>query len=262
MPRRFRKVSMPRPENFQIDYAHPLAKGLVFFGGGKLRGPKVFYDSSLYSRHGTLTGFALPNTPLSGWRWVPELGRWGLASTNYAGVVTVSISGIAYPFGLSAWVYEPVLATANLYALRLLGGTNNSLLIYNNTIYARGKGDASAAVMVAGSWIHGYASFESDSLRKLYVNGKYLVQDTTQDTTPFVHTSTECLSFATSETPRIGSDPMIYNRILSPAEIQVLANPSDAMLGGFLMYPKRRFYVAGVAAPTTNRRRRFIALGA
>jgi len=56
------------------------------------------------------------------------------------------------------------------------------------------------------------------------------------------------------------SDPFIHNRALSPAEIQQLADPSNVMLSGLILSPKRRiFSVAGGAA---NRRRRLLICGA
>jgi len=38
------------------------------------------------------------------------------------------------------------------------------------------------------------------------------------------------------------ADPLIYNRVLSPSEIQQLADPSNVMLSGLILPPKRRLW--------------------
>ena len=62
-----------RPERVQINYGHPLARGLVFAGLGELPNSTYYHDSSLYSNHGTLTNME----PASDWAWSGELRRFG-----------------------------------------------------------------------------------------------------------------------------------------------------------------------------------------
>jgi hypothetical protein len=46
-----------------------------------------------------------------------------------------------------------------------------------------------------------------------------------------------------SQYPGNISDPIFHNRALSPAEIQILANRSDPMLGGLVLPPRRKLYL-------------------
>jgi hypothetical protein len=48
-------------------------------------------------------------------------------------------------------------------------------------------------------------------------------------------------------------DILIYNRALSPAEIQQLADPSNVMLSGLILPPRRRLWaVSGGGAPVAK----------
>jgi hypothetical protein len=46
------------------------------------------------------------------------------------------------------------------------------------------------------------------------------------------------------------SDILFHSRLLSPAEIQILANPSDPMLGGLILPPKRRLWGVSLGGVT------------
>jgi hypothetical protein len=53
--------------------------------------------------------------------------------------------------------------------------------------------------------------------------------------------------------PGTMTDPVIYNRALSAAEISALADPSNVMLSGLILPPRRRLWaVSGGAPPATN----------
>jgi hypothetical protein len=45
------------------------------------------------------------------------------------------------------------------------------------------------------------------------------------------------------------SDPMFYRRCLSPAEIQQLADPSNVMLSGLILPPRRKLWAVSGGAP-------------
>ena len=92
-----------RPQSFELDHSHPLARGLVFAGLGRVPHSLVYRDSSLYGNHGTLTNMAVPATATSGWAWDNFLGRW---ATRYDGdndYVSLGTSSILKPTGEATW---------------------------------------------------------------------------------------------------------------------------------------------------------------
>jgi hypothetical protein len=58
------------------------------------------------------------------------------------------------------------------------------------------------------------------------------------------------------------SDPLSFRRALSAAEIACLADPSNAMLSGWIQENRRRTYFVPAAAAGGNRRRRILTSGA
>ena len=76
-----------RPSHFELDYSHPLARGLVFAELGNMAGSTLYYDSSVYKNHGTIN---------NGYSVTQQIGRSGLVldgSTQWISLTADTTSG-------------------------------------------------------------------------------------------------------------------------------------------------------------------------
>ena len=254
-PRRHK--TKQRPENFFLDYSHFLAKGLVFAGLGNVPKGIKYCDSSIQQNHGTLTNFAWPNTSTSGWQYVPQLGRMGLACDAVNDkVVLPAISGTGN-LSISLWIQLTTASTEQVFIN--LGGVTHDFAqgyLYNSHFYfeasARQDGtwiDSPSRVIASGSLHHfvgekieGYPTgVWVDGVKSGNPSGAYESEFLT--TYGFGRVVESGLGFAGG----LFSDVLIWNRPLSPAEINILANPSDPMLGGLLLPLWPRVFAAAVA---------------
>lgn len=234
-----------RPDLFQLDRNHPLAKGLVFAGLGFGPGSGAMFDASLYKNHGTLYNM----TPATDWVFVPELGRWGLdfgGTTSYV-LGTYKLPSTYY-YTVTAMVKMAVVTRSipwgqltNRSALQvdssdiilwdcgLNGSTGNLAWVWTRNTNAhvfslRVSSQGSADLYVDGTALSaptGVASVVNQVGTTLYIGGRG----------------------TTNGWNGIISDFLVHDRLLSPSEIADLADPSNVYLSGLIAGRPRRRYV-------------------
>jgi len=244
-----------RPEYPQLNYGHSFANGLMFGGllPSRFVGTTWFHDSSLYGNHGTLTNM----DPATDWVFDPYLKRWVLdldGSNDYISIPVAPVAA-ADPITVSCWWKAPVWnspwgtfaessagAGAGLYFGGMFTGslyfarkTNNNV-VWNTTgislsgwhhyCFTHTGGTGTGTVYFDGVQKAQTASLGSDALPGINI-GKYST----------IYVAGQC------------SDFLVHNRLLSRSEIQQLADPSNVMLSGLILPPKRKFYPV-VSTPT------------
>jgi hypothetical protein len=258
-----------RPDQFTLDREHPLARGLVFAGlGGLSQGTSKFTDSSPYGNHGTLTGFDY--TATSGWKYVPELGRMGLVLDGnddlVSGTGVYDLYGVS---GLTASTWVDFKTIGGAAADHILTKSTATTLDWLFFAYDNASNNLAAQVGIglyrvtadesAKTGLHHY-HFTYDGGKKytgirIYVDGVECSYASGFETTARNAWDAANLlrigNRADGLRPLDGSvyDPTIHSRILSPAEIQILANRSDPLLGGLIRPPRRTVFPAAVAPP-------------
>lgn len=228
---------MRRPDVFTLDYSHPLAQGLVL--ASMLRRGR---DESLRNLHGTIV-----NIPNSSWYIDPEIGR-------HAVLFSGGTDHIAHPYKLSAVDF----GNGGTYAAWLNFGTT-STDEYNGSWNAPrvylgkqgqthvfgwgssfGYGIANAAT--PNVWGH-LALTNNGSSSIFYVNGRQV------GTASQTFSGIQANNFGVGLCIGVGrpmrgpvSDTVLYNRALSPAEIAILADRTDPMLGGLVVEERPVLY--------------------
>lgn len=252
-----------RPVNLAWPYinaGHQLAQGLVFAGLGPHPGGLNFHDCSPHRNHGTLTNM----DPATDWVWDSYLRRWVMdhLTDDYIHNTFPIVTGP--PFTISCWFNSGSNSTVQC----LCSIANNASATQNWRLHLRGDvagdpvrfgaqdGDLSEATItgyVINKWHHAVGVEFSNILRAVYLDGVRGTDETT-DRTP---SGVNCMDIgrAGDSTPdgymsgRI-ADLMIWNRVLSAAEITCLANPAwSVMMGGLILPPRRETFPAAAAPP-------------
>ena len=238
-----------RPEQFRMYDGHPLAQGLVFAGLGRHVGSSHYRDSSPYGNHGVLTNM----DPVTDWVWVPELGRWAVDFDGVGDKVTCPAAGVPIgdtPFTLSSWCYLRVNG-------RFLGfgdgtwGTN--LLFVNPKVYLQHRtstGVERYANSVLNSWHHVAGTYDGTNY-SVAIDGAGTGNTATYGASNLVDKEIR-VGWGFSQGNVIIADTLLYDRALPPAEIQQLADPSNVMLSGLILPPRRRLFASAGGAPAVN----------
>ena len=249
-----RETLTQRPEFFQLNPGfHSLKRGLVVLGAGRTHKTTKFTDSSLRKNHGTLT-----NMEPTDWVWDSTLNRFALDFDNSNDLVSGSgslIYGTA-PFTISAWVNARSLGT-DYVACKATGASTLTWIWYwiadGSLQYKAGTSllnYSAAAVMTTGSWIHvcvtdlGTATAAGINQFK---NGILLAPATALDSARWSDAVTNLLTVGNRSDAARAIDGRIadfcmWSRILSTSEISALADPSNVMLSGLLVPPRRRLW--------------------
>lgn len=248
-----------RPANFTINPAHPLANGLVFAGLGAMPGSTLYRDSSLFGRNGTLTGYTgAGNLPSDRWVWNSTINRTVLnfnGTSDYVAMKPVLCSNTSWT--AATWCVNIV---AGLYQWIARGSITASFGARNGS-GAIVSDDSGYYYCGSTSWagtFHHAVTYNSPVFTS-YKNG---VLDGTKSGSGITATWSVPLKINYGNwgyTNGSTTDMMIWSRVLSPAEIAVLANPNDPMLGGLVQYPRRRAwygYTPATAATLLLSRRR------
>jgi len=276
-----------RPEGFRLNYASPLAQGLVFAGLGAFgsQKPGILHDSSHFHNHGTLTSM----DPATDWVWVPELGRWALdfdGSDDQIAVDYTVLTNIIQPplvFSVAQWIYADVAAAHGDYNASFSFGGTDDLLIYPNEndsalgyvgirVYwkaAAGSFVLENAATRTGLWFP--LCFTTDGNthdHRLYARGTVVDTSTASPNDAGPCNSMRIGGSADDSQPFDGkvADTLLFRRVLTPLEISSLADPSNVMLevGGvpLLLPPRRKWWSVGAIAggwmPIHTRRGRVI----
>lgn len=254
-----------RPEDFRLNADCQLAQGLMFLGAGRFAQSTRFHDSSLYGNHGTLTNMAVPATPTSGWTWDNYLGRW---ATHYDGTddhAVLLTSAIASPpFSIAAYFKATDLLAAR--TLLSFGKTNDVFCEINlqttgilralSSVAAGQSYATTTTAAAAGISNHVVACFDAIDSRQIYLNGGASgTENTSRDTSNLTSTYIGAKKRTALSQYWFGqlSDMLIWARALSAAEIAALADPSNVMLSGLLLPPRRWLFSAAAAGGATIR---------
>jgi hypothetical protein len=251
-----------------MDFDHPSATGLVFAGLGRHTHSTHYRDSSAFNNHGTLTNME----PATDWVWSDYLQRWVL---DFDGTDDrVVISGInetkydfAGAFSVGLWVrpvacdqYDIAISncTSQGKGWRLWTRDAASQKWYFEGYDGAVKNTVSTTGIVLNAWQHVMGVYDGTNLA-IYVNGKAEGTPTACGATTYggggyssmgqigaMPGNAGVTSFQRYFIGRVG-DPTIHKRDLSPAEIRILANPADPMLGGLILPPKRRLWAVSAA---------------
>ena len=251
-----------RPEHFRINPYCSLAEGAVFLGlgGGGCAKSLRYHDASGNGNHGTLTGMAPPTD----WVWIPELGRFGISgfsSTAYINFTSPTLIDLPASgnFSVSFWRRD----ASSLYNACLLGwGGTDDLLIYGSSaatdMVRYFWRDASGSSAYLGgdfnSFWHHYALVSYGLTNtQIFMDGVSLATSTANRSGAGPFTSLHIGNWADDTTQDAAystiSDLVLHNRALSAAEIQQLADPSNVMLSGLVLPPRRRLFAVTGAPP-------------
>jgi hypothetical protein len=233
-----------RPQNFTLDYSHPLANGLVFAGLGNVPGSVRYNDSSAWGNHGALTNM----DPKTDWVWSPVLNRWNLDSSGNEWV-SCGTSPVfeVQSHSFACWVYPTASST---YARMIV---HKSTSIVSNGFEWGLRGDLLSYAYYDGgirgwyqdtttiplnTWTHVCGVWNKESgVASYYVNGQYSSQDSTTTGT-ITHSAAAPLSIGHVLTNDYFSGKMsdfaLYNRELAAPEISQLADPSNVLLSGLI----------------------------
>jgi hypothetical protein len=245
-----------RPEFFRItDAPHSLKRGLVFAGLGRVHGSTHYRDSSGRGNHGTLVGGPT-------WVWDGTLGRWcqqfiGANSqyiNAYNGSAETLLGGYGAPLTVAIWAKASTEARQVIVGTWDSGGSNAYLVVEfggylqpNSQIsgmvgyYSSDENYLKGPAYSIGIWNHIAIRYDG-ATPALFVNG---VQSDTATIGADPAASSQIVAVG-----RAGnyngiyltgsvSDFLCHRRALSPSEIQQLADPSNVMLSGLIVPPRR-----------------------
>lgn len=229
------RLVYPTAAKLQWDPRMPsgLRDGLVFCGGMEFPSTGYYHDASGYENHGTLTNM----DPPTDWVWSAELGRWALvgAASDY---VSSPLSSAQTPshISIAAWIWRngdgvwghAIDKSSNLAqtdGYRFTIRNDNKFRFRFASAYNVRREAVSTASVLAGAWYHLVSTFDEANVR-LYLNGG--LDSTHPLAYSIYHGGLATLFFRHNTDGLIGriANPLIYNRVLTPSEIQWLADPT------------------------------------
>lgn len=255
-----KRNALIRPENPRFNPFAPLANGLVFAGlaPGGLVGNTLYPDLSAYASmgHGTLVNMDVA----AAWSFDSTLGRFvvNFPGDYQDGIIfdRIMVAGrlpCTYTFWLKTanttsthWIFQEYRTTAAppLGLVLNASGGNHKLGLYQSTYY---YGDTWTADT---NW-HCYSMcWNTNDAITFFKDGAA------------VGSSSRTENGVAATTCQIGrlengigdffingtlSDFIAHNRILSIAEISELADPSNALLSGLILPPRRKWWPAAAA---------------
>lgn len=229
-----------RPNNFELNQQHPLARGLVFAGLGAYAGSGRYHDSSAYGKHGTrntgitsishqlgrrlvqvntLQGITLPSVDLYKFTTSPfSISMLAMSLTpQWSRYILQYDSGSTAPYGI--WISDS--GTSGIKFRHNSNGTDE--ITYTHSPVGMQH--------ITGVWDGAGNSY-------LYVNGQLKKTGSTSGTE---------ISYSTFGAQRIEipyvnwsgvvGDIVIHNRVLTHPEVRTLANLADPMLSGLIREP-------------------------
>lgn len=212
-------------------------------------------------------------TPATDWVWDSYLNRFAVSLDGTAKRITFPGTDANKPTvecTLSIWVNFIALTTSLRFLMINRTGDSEASgptlfwnaskaqfwanNVSNTTWETQLTADANA---VAGIWYHVAGTYAPGS-QILYING-VAQADTEADTNNLVYVADRSWHLGAQTTGAGGpnaliSDPLIFSRALSPSEIQRYADPSNVMLSGLILPPRRKLWgvPSGGAGTTIN----------
>lgn len=240
-----------------------LAKRLVFAGLGGGASTLQYADASGYGNHGTL----MRMDPATDWVFDPTLGRW---CTDLDGVHDSTGDYIECPVETAStnfctftiWINPRDVAEvdaiffsrANKMGLMVSRGTGTPLTYFWAGVpdeYNANTGltfalnawnlcavtiTPTAATVYRWNDVSGLGSWTNTKTHSAKaINGLSIARDSNWEDRKF---------------NGLASDAMVWDRAISPAEISKLADPSNTMLSGLIMPPRRMVWPVAVAGPS------------
>jgi hypothetical protein len=199
-------------------------------------------------------------TPSTDWVWVPQLGRW---ANDFSG--TKRIGGFLDPFingghgSVFMWIYSRASEAYKGWIASVDTTFTGGFVIWRTNVDGRtqcrlGTSGAFTATVASGDhivlneWTH-YGFTYDQAVMRVYKNGREIgTSVTATGVLQAAATFYVNRSYAGNENC-ISCDPLIYNRAISASEIAQLADPSNVMLSGLILPPRRRLW-AVPAAPS------------
>jgi len=259
---------MQRPENFRIDYTHPLARGLVYANFGRINSSNYYMDESLYKNHGVGTNLE----PVTDWKFDSTINRFGIeldGDNEYIELGTINVGnklmlneGIVC---ICAWVnqhsggdqFQRIIdksdngSALNGYSCWMDAPNRQYGLSVNNNNWRT----TDTNVYDYSTWTHTIGIFSSTNI-DCYINsnnvpGSFYVGSIA----PIPNTATNARIGTWNhsdarEFDGMIADIMIYNRLLDNIEIKILSDIDNVMYSGLLKYPKRKYYVVPAIVPS------------
>ena len=254
---------MRRPDVFTLDYSHPLAQGLVFAGLGQMPWAGRYDDASSFKNTASLVGFEQPSAQ---WLRDESIGRYAVRSSEANNFIQMpsEVNAPTKPpiqLGIGGWFWithsvnsEQLITNCDETELGYFGatltklGTNALNVRVGNSagLYSSGRlSFNSYSTIPEKKWVHLWANIRvvSNNGFDVYLNGVLAQGSYSGTATSLAYTTSpgRVLYSATPLDSRV-SDPLVYNRVLSPAEIALLADRTDPMLGGLIVEERPVLY--------------------
>jgi len=222
---------MQRPSHFELDYSHPLARGLVFAGLGNAPGANRWFDSSVRKTHGVFT--TAPS-------WRSCRGRNALYGNSDTTRVTITGDWDCTLYTIACW-YLPITTVAydqifsleppSKYVVIGAGASNYDFHAWG------GSATDSGVAFSTGTPVH-LAALKQVGVAQVdgYVNGVDTCTGGSSATMTAATSATIFDSATYGGTAARGYiwDTMIWERRLSDAEMMQLADLSNVMLSGLI----------------------------
>lgn len=260
-------ITLQRPEHFRVYYQSSLANGLGYAFIGSDPSSSLAVDRSGYNNNGTCD--------VTSWQFAN--GRWGV---NHAGgnCILVPYALQMYPastFSFACWIKSLLTDySSNPYiigqyetggdkrqwALRVLATTDKFDIVCSAAGTATTV-NAETSQSVQLGWHHvaanvSFTTSTANSYWDFYYDGKFVETVTVIDGFGNRGSNFSCGGTGGGTASFSGGqqDVLYYpNRHLSDAEIAALADPSNVMLSGLILPPRRRLFNIGAAAPPSTK---------
>lgn len=246
-----RRQFSERPDDFEVDEWNPLAQGLNFAGCSRYANSTLYYDSSKYGWHGTLTNM----DPMTDWAWVPELQRFGIDFDGSNDYVTSPMTwATGQPITVSYWLNASSGSTSTFtiggdFTQRCQAHMPLSGAYYWDYGYGFGN-RVTGTYNTYDVWRHAtlVSTGDANVLSAVYLDGK-LDQSRNDSSAPTALTTLQIGAWVAAGVYVNGSiaDFCVWNRVLSVQEIANLADPSNVMLSGLLKYRRKLWSFASSA---------------
>ena len=252
---------MRRPDVSALDYSHPLAHGLVFAGLGRAseahQASTTLPDLSLAKRAATQSNESLRPS----WLFDAELGRYAFDVGENTSKVFVGKSPVLTITGvitLCAWQklvngrYTQSIFRRNGYYVELspYGVASRIYSGVADTSVFRPGGQSVAN----GVWAHIAMTYDGET-QAVYMDGMLIgsranIGALPDPSYPFWYGGSQGFTTFCSG---VTADPLVYGRALSPAEIAILADRTDPMIGGLIVEDRPVLYFdLGSVAPSVE----------
>lgn len=226
---------MRRPDVFTLDYSHPLAQGLLLASMARMG-----RDESIRRYNGTLV-----NVPNSSWFVDQELSRQAVLFSGGGDYIDhpykAAAADLSLGCTLASWVKYG--STSDEYfgawgAPRLYLGKQGA----SDLVYGFGSGFVYNGAATLGQWQHQAIVFDGSKVTPFLggIPGLQILAS---------WSGTQANNFGIGICIGVGrplrgpvADTFLYRRALSPAEIALLADRTDPMLGGLIVEERPVLY--------------------